>query len=181
MLDSKVPASRRALHKPGKSWFTRTLWTGGTRLTLCRPSRAVNARSPSPTVQTVGYGVTSLRDFEQHVSRKQRMHSGRNLLRGSHFGMKVRLYGRLRLVCVNSSLASSGRTLMYGPAASHVSEVDLLSRVFRGRVEYIAYDNRRARPAIVNVPGFVNLPAFRGQLKRSAHFPAVRSFFVGDE
>ena len=72
-------------------------------------------------------------------------------------------------------------TLNSGPLASRVSEVDLLSRVLRGRIEYIAYDNRRARPAIVNVPGFVNLPPVRGQLKRSAHFPAPRTFFIGDE
>ncbi len=35
-------------------------------LTVCRPSGAFNCRPPSPTVSTVGYAVTSLRDFRKH-------------------------------------------------------------------------------------------------------------------
>ncbi len=34
----------------------------------------------TPTVKTVGYGVTSLRDCEQYKSRVPQIHSGRNFL-----------------------------------------------------------------------------------------------------
>jgi hypothetical protein len=33
---------------------------------MCRPYGAVNDHAACPTVSTVGYVVTSLRDFEQH-------------------------------------------------------------------------------------------------------------------
>jgi hypothetical protein len=47
---------------------------------MYRPSGAVNDRTPYPTVSTVGYVVTSLRDLEQNKSRTPRNNSGRNFL-----------------------------------------------------------------------------------------------------
>jgi hypothetical protein len=48
---------------------------------MCRPFAAVKDRAAQPTISTVGYGVTSLRDFEQHKSRTPHINGGRNLLR----------------------------------------------------------------------------------------------------
>ena len=48
---------------------------------MCRPFGAVTDR-PVPTVSTVGYIVTSLRDFKQHTSRAQHITRGQAFLRG---------------------------------------------------------------------------------------------------
>jgi hypothetical protein len=47
---------------------------------MCRPVGAVNHYTACPTVSTVGYAVTSLRDFEQHKGRTPHISNGRNFL-----------------------------------------------------------------------------------------------------
>jgi len=47
---------------------------------MCRPYGAVHDCNPNPTVSTVGYVVSSLRDFKQHKSRTPHINSGRNVL-----------------------------------------------------------------------------------------------------
>ena len=49
---------------------------------MCRPFGAVNDRAACPTVSTVGYVVTSLRDFEQHNRRTPDINIDRKFLRG---------------------------------------------------------------------------------------------------
>jgi hypothetical protein len=49
---------------------------------MCRPFGAVNDRAACPTVSTVGYVVTSLRDFEQHDRRTSDINIDRKFLRG---------------------------------------------------------------------------------------------------
>ena len=47
---------------------------------VCRPYGALNHLAPSPTVETVGYEITSLRDFGQLEIRLDRSHRSRNIL-----------------------------------------------------------------------------------------------------
>jgi len=53
---------------------------------LCRPFGAVNDHAACPTVSTVGYVVTILRDFEQHKSRTRDNNGGRKFLRDKLLG-----------------------------------------------------------------------------------------------
>ena len=56
---------------------------------MCRPFGAVMDRTPCPTVSTVGYVVTSLRDFEQHKSGTPHSNIGRNFLWDRLFAKSV--------------------------------------------------------------------------------------------
>jgi hypothetical protein len=49
---------------------------------MCRPYGAVNDHAACPTVYTVGYVVTSLRDFEQHNRTTPDINIDRKFLRG---------------------------------------------------------------------------------------------------
>src|SRR6266699_7021621 len=53
---------------------------------MCRLFGAVKDHTARPTVSTVGYVVTSLRDFEQYKSRAPYINSGRNFLRDKLLG-----------------------------------------------------------------------------------------------
>ena len=64
---------------------------------MCRPSGAVKDRTPYPTVKTVGYVVTSLRDFEQNKCRPLHISRGQNLLWGKHLARAY--FCPLRLLC----------------------------------------------------------------------------------
>jgi hypothetical protein len=59
---------------------------------MCRPFGAVNDHAACPTVSTVGYVVTSLRDFEQHNRRTSDINIDRKFLGGRllvHFEVDV--------------------------------------------------------------------------------------------
>jgi hypothetical protein len=104
---------------------------------LCRPFGAVNDHAACPTVSTVGYVVTSLRDFEQHNRRTPDINTGRKFLRGRLLERFDELGGKyarfLRKILGADPVV--GANCLVGLAEE---AVDFLDEVFLGAIQLLA-------------------------------------------
>jgi hypothetical protein len=104
---------------------------------MCRPYGAVNDHVACPTVSTVGYVETSLRDFEQHNRRTPDINIGRKFLRGRLLERFDELGGKyarfLRQILGADPVV--GANCLVGLAEE---AVDLLDEVFLSAIQLLA-------------------------------------------
>ena len=100
---------------------------------MCRPFGAVNDHAACPTVSTVGYVVTSLRDFEQHNRGAPHINLGRKFLRGGLLERFDQLGGKyarfLRQILGADPVVGANRFVGLAEEA-----VNLLDEVFLGAI-----------------------------------------------